>query len=152
MKGGKIHVLSGMWTENIGERHMQKNVIEEKKVNIGLTIAIHIIIFVGAFLISAKLAEITGRFLVTWLFILIPAVLFSLFGIVTRMDSRQNIMQNLAIVVIAAVYLIVSAIASIVLNCFNASETLFYSVEIVIMVIGIAAVLWGYRGKRYIEH
>lgn len=141
-----------MWTENIGERHMQKNVIEEKKVNIGLTIAIHIIIFVGAFLISAKLAEITGRFLVTWLFILIPAVLFSLFGIVTRMDSRQNIMQNLAIVVIAAVYLIVSAIASIVLNCFNASETLFYSVEIVIMVIGIAAVLWGYRGKRYIEH
>ena len=131
---------------------MQKNVIEEKKVNIGLTIAIHIIIFVGAFLISAKLAEITGRFLVTWLFILIPVVLFSLFGIVTRMDSRQNIMQNLAIVVIAAVYLIVSAIASIVLNCFNASETLFYSVEIVIMVIGIAAVLWGYRGKRYIEH
>ena len=136
---------------------MQKNVIEEKKVNIGLTIAIHIIIFVGAFLISAKLAEITGRFLVTWLFILIPAVLFSLFGIVTRMDSRQNIMQNLAIVVIDGGTGIkkedfVSAIASIVLNCFNASETLFYSVEIVIMVIGIAAVLWGYRGKRYIEH
>ena len=76
---------------------MQKNVIEEKKVNIGLTIAIHIIIFVGAFLISAKLAEITGRFLVTWLFILIPAVLFSLFGIAARLDSRQNIMQNLAI-------------------------------------------------------
>lgn len=141
-----------MWTENIGERHMQKNVIEEKKVNIGLTIAIHIIIFVGAFLISAKLAEITGRFLVTWLFILIPAVLFSLFGIAARLDSRQNIMQNLAIVVIAAVYLIVSAIASIVLNCLNVSETLFYSVEIIIMVIGIAAVLWGYRGKRYIEH
>ena len=61
-------------------------------------------------------------------------------------------MQNLAIVVIAAVYLIVSAIASIVLNCLNVSETLFYSVEIIIMVIGIAAVLWGYRGKRYIEH
>ncbi len=141
-----------MWTEIIGERHMQKNVIEEKKVNIGLTIAIHIIIFVGAFLISAKLAEITGRFLVTWLFILIPAVLFSLFGIAARLDSRQNIMQNLAIVVIAAVYLIVSAIASIVLNCLNVSETLFYSVEIIIMVIGIAAVLWGYRGKRYIEH
>lgn len=141
-----------MWTENIGERHMQKNVIEEKKVNIGLTIAIHIIIFVGAFLISAKLAEITGRFLVTWLFILIPVVLFSLFGIAARLDSRQNIMQNLAIVVIAAVYLIVSAIASIVLNCLNVSETLFYSVEIIIMVIGIAAVLWGYRGKRYIEH
>ena len=141
-----------MWTENIGERHMQKNVIEEKKVNIGLTIAIHSIIFVGAFLISAKLAEITGRFLVTWLFILIPAVLFSLFGIVARLDSRQNIMQNLAIVVIAAVYLIVSAIAGIVLNCLNVSETLFYSVEIIIMVIGIAAVLWGYRGKRYIEH
>lgn len=141
-----------MWTENIGERHMQKNVIEEKKVNIGLTIAIHSIIFVGAFLISAKLAEITGRFLVTWLFILIPAVLFSLFGIAARLDSRQNIMQNLAIVVIAAVYLIVSAIASIVLNCLNVSETLFYSVEIIIMVIGIAAVLWGYRGKRYIEH
>lgn len=139
-----------MWTENIGERHMQKNVIEEKKVNIGLTIAIHSIIFVGAFLISAKLAEITGRFLVTWLFILIPAVLFSLFGIAARLDSRQNIMQNLAIVVIAAVYLIVSAIASIVLNCLNVSETLFYSVEIIIMVIGIAAVLWGYRGKRYI--
>lgn len=131
---------------------MQKNVIEDKKVNIGLTIAIHIIIFVGAFLISAKLAEITGRFLVTWLFILIPAVLFSLFGIAARLDSRQNIMQNLAIVVIAAVYLIVSAIASIVLNCLNVSETLFYSVEIIIMVIGIAAVLWGYRGKRYIEH
>lgn len=141
-----------MWTENIGERHMQKNVIEEKKVNIGLTIAIHSIIFVGAFLISAKLAEITGRFLVIWLFILIPAVLFSLFGIAARLDSRQNIMQNLAIVVIAAVYLIVSAIASIVLNCLNVSETLFYSVEIIIMVIGIAAVLWGYRGKRYIEH
>lgn len=141
-----------MWTENIGERHMQKNVIEEKKVNIGLTIAIHSIIFVGAFLISAKLAEITGRFLVTWLFILIPAVLFGLFGIAARLDSRQNIMQNLAIVVIAAVYLIVSAIASIVLNCLNVSETLFYSVEIIIMVIGIAAVLWGYRGKRYIEH
>jgi hypothetical protein len=141
-----------MWTEIIGERHMQKNVIEEKKVNIGLTIAIHSIIFVGAFLISAKLAEITGRFLVTWLFILIPAVLFSLFGIAARLDSRQNIMQNLAIVVIAAVYLIVSAIASIVLNCLNVSETLFYSVEIIIMVIGIAAVLWGYRGKRYIEH
>lgn len=141
-----------MWTENIGERHMQKNVIEEKKVNIGLTIAIHSIIFVGAFLISAKLAEITGRFLVTWLFILIPAVLFSLFGIAARLDSRQNIMQNLAIVVIAAVYLIVSAIAGIVLNCLNVSETLFYSVEIIIMVIGIAAVLWGYRGKRYIEH
>lgn len=141
-----------MWTEIIGERHMQKNVIEEKKVNIGLTIAIHIIIFVGAFLISAKLAEITGRFLVTWLFILIPVVLFSLFGIAARLDSRQNIMQNLAIVVIAAVYLIVSAIASIVLNCLNVSETLFYSVEIIIMVIGIAAVLWGYRGKRYIEH
>lgn len=140
-----------MWTEIIGERHMQKNVIEEKKVNIGLTIAIHIIIFVGAFLISAKLAEITGRFLVTWLFILIPAVLFSLFGIAARLDSRQNIMQNLAIVVIAAVYLIVSAIASIVLNCLNVSETLFYSVEIIIMVIGIAGVLWGYRGKRYIE-
>ena len=131
---------------------MQKNVIEEKKVNIGLTIAIHIIIFVGAFLISAKLAEITGRFLVTWRFILIPVVLFSLFGIAARLDSRQNIMQNLAIVVIAAVYLIVSAIASIVLNCLNVSETLFYSVEIIIMVIGIAAVLWGYRGKRYIEH
>lgn len=130
---------------------MQKNVIEEKKVNIGLTIAIHIIIFVGAFLISAKLVEITGRFLVTWLFILIPAVLFSLFDIATRLDSRQNIMQNLAIVVIAAVYLIVSAIASIVLNCLNVSETLFYSVEIIIMVIGIAGVLWGYRGKRYIE-
>lgn len=141
-----------MWTEIIGERHMQKNIIEEKKVNIGLTIAIHIIIFVGAFLISAKLAEITGRFLVTWLFILIPAVLFSLFGIAARLDSRQNIMQNLAIVVIAAVYLIVSAIASIVLNCLNVSETLFYSVEIIIMVIGIAGVLWGYRGKRYIEH
>lgn len=141
-----------MWTEIIGERHMQKNVIEEKKVNIGLTIAIHIIIFVGAFLISAKLAEITGRFLVTWLFILIPVVLFSLFGIAARLDSRQNIMQNLAIVVIAAVYLIVSAIASIVLNCLSVSETLFYSVEIIIMVIGIAAVLWGYRGKRYIEH
>lgn len=141
-----------MWTENIGERHMQKNVIEEKKVNIGLTIAIHSIIFVGAFLISAKLAEITGRFLVTWLFILIPAVLFSLFGIAARLDSRQNIMQNLAIVVIAAVYLIVSAIAGIVLNCLNVSETLFYSVEIIIMIIGIAAVLWGYRGKRYIEH
>lgn len=141
-----------MWTEIIGERHMQKNVIEEKKVNIGLTIAIHSIIFLGAFLISAKLAEITGRFLVTWLFILIPAVLFSLFGIAARLDSRQNIMQNLAIVVIAAVYLIVSAIASIVLNCLNVSETLFYSVEIIIMVIGIAAVLWGYRGKRYIEH
>ena len=141
-----------MWTENIGERHMQKNVIEEKKVNIGLTIAIHSIIFVGAFLISAKLSEITGRFLVTWLFILIPAVLFSLFGIAARLDSRQNIMQNLAIVVIAAVYLIVSAIAGIVLNCLNVSETLFYSVEIIIMVIGIAAVLWGYRGKRYIEH
>lgn len=140
-----------MWTEIIGERHMQKNVIEEKKVNIGLTIAIHIIIFVGAFLISAKLAEITGRFLVTWLFILIPAVLFSLFGIAALLDSRQNIMQNLAIVVIAAVYLIVSAIASIVLNCLNVSETLFYSVEIIIMVIGIAGVLWGYRGKRYIE-
>lgn len=140
-----------MWTEIIGERHMQKNVIEEKKVNIGLTIAIHSIIFVGAFLISAKLAEITGRFLVTWLFILIPAVLFSLFGIAARLDSRQNIMQNLAIVVIAAVYLIVSAIASIVLNCLNVSETLFYSVEIIIMVIGIAGVLWGYRGKRYIE-
>lgn len=140
-----------MWTEIIGERHMQKNVIEEKKVNIGLTIAIHIIIFVGAFLISAKLAEITGRFLVTWIFILIPAVLFSLFGIAARLDSRQNIMQNLAIVVIAAVYLIVSAIASIVLNCLNVSETLFYSVEIIIMVIGIAGVLWGYRGKRYIE-
>lgn len=131
---------------------MQKNVIEEKKVNIGLTIAIHSIIFVGAFLISAKLAEITGRFLVTCLFILIPAVLFSLFGIAARLDSRQNIMQNLAIVVIAAVYLIVSAIAGIVLNCLNVSETLFYSVEIIIMVIGIAAVLWGYRGKRYIEH
>ena len=31
---------------------MQKNVIEEKKVNIGLTIAIHIIIFVGEMLIE----------------------------------------------------------------------------------------------------
>lgn len=131
---------------------MQKNVIEEKKVNIGLTIAIHIIIFVGAFLISAKLAEITGRFLVTWLFILIPAVLFSLFGIAARLDSRQNIMQNMAIVIIATIYLIVSVIVSITFNFLDISETLFYSMEIIIMVIGIAAVLWGYREKRYIEH
>lgn len=37
---------------------MQKNVIEEKKVNIGLTIAIHSIIFVGAFLISQNLQKL----------------------------------------------------------------------------------------------
>lgn len=131
---------------------MQKNVIEEKKVNIGLTIAIHIIIFVGAFLISAKLAEITGRFLVTWFFVLIPSVLFSLSMIVTRLDNRQNIMQNMAIVIIATIYLIVSVIVSITFNFLDISETLFYSMEIIIMVIGIAAVLWGYREKRYIEH
>ncbi len=84
------------------------------------------------------------------------AMQFSLDQICSCFDQGYlnlvNIMQNLAIVVIAAVYLIVSAIASIVLNCLNVSETLFYSVEIIIMVIGIAAVLWGYRGKRYIEH
>lgn len=131
---------------------MQKNVIEEKKVNIGLTIAIHSIIFVGAFLISAKLAEITGRFFVTWFFVLIPSVLFSLSMIVTRLDNRQNIMQNMAIVIIATIYLIVSVIVSITFNFLDISETLFYSMEIIIMVIGIAAVLWGYREKRYIEH
>ncbi|MCI8513562.1 MAG: hypothetical protein HFI93_02875 [Lachnospiraceae bacterium] len=116
------------------------------------TIIAYVIILAAGVAATLLLAEeITGRLLLSLVFIGVAfTAMFGMF-ILGMLDDRQNIMQNQAMTILGTLYFIVAVAATILVNILHFSTRAFVATEVIVLAFGSVGILWGLRGKQHIE-
>lgn len=116
------------------------------------TLIAYVIILAAGVAATLLLAdEITGRLLMSLVFIALAfTAMFGLF-VMGMMDDRQNIMQNQTMTILGALYFIVTVVVTILINLLRFSTRAFIAAELIVLALGSVGILWGLRGKQHIE-
>lgn len=112
----------------------------------------YLILLAAGVAVTLLLAEeITGRLLLSLLFIALAfTAMFGLF-IMGMLDDRQNIMQNQAMTILGTLYFVVTVVVTILVNLLHFSMKTFFAAELIVLALGAVGILWGLRGKQHIE-
>lgn len=116
------------------------------------TLIAYVIILAAGVTATLLLAdEITGRLLMSLVFIAVAfTAMFGLF-VLGMIDDRQNIMQNQAMTILGTLYFIVTVVVTLLINLLRFSTKAFLAAELIVLALGAVGILWGLRGKQHIE-
>lgn len=116
------------------------------------TLIAYVIILAAGVTATLLLAdEITGRLLMSLVFIAVAfTAMFGLF-VLGMIDDRQNIMQNQAMTILGTLYFIVTVVVTLLINLLRFSTKAFMAAELIVLALGGVGILWGLRGKQHIE-
>lgn len=116
------------------------------------TLIAYVIILAAGVTATLLLAdEITGRLLMSLVFIAVAfTAMFGLF-VLGMIDDRQNIMQNQAMTILGTLYFIVTVVVTLLINLLRFSTKAFMAAELIVLALGAVGILWGLRGKQHIE-
>lgn len=124
-----------------------------KRKMVLLTGLIYAIVVVGIIAITSLLAkQITMKLVLSLGFVILAFTVLCGLTCFAMLDNRQNIMQNNTMLLLAAGYLITDILITVIINFLRFSIKGMIIAELSVMIIGITAILWAYRGKKYIEN
>lgn len=140
------------------KERMMKERPERSTLNINVSgkvlttgIAYLILLAAGVAVTLLLAEEITGRLLLSLVFIALAfTAMFGLF-IMGMLDDRQNIMQNQAMTILGTLYFIVAVVVTILVNLLHFPMRAFVAAELIVLALGAVGILWGLRGKQHIE-
>lgn len=113
---------------------------------------IHIVILLLGITIAFVIPEkITANNVISVIFTSIAYIVFALIMILGTMDSRENVIQNSGITVVAAGYLVVCFVLSLIFTLVHLSIKWHIVLEVIIATIGIIMVAVMYLAKCHIE-
>lgn len=118
---------------------------------ITLLIVYLVIIAAAAACMLLMVSEFTQRFGLSVLFVFIAYTLMFAMIAVASLGNRQNLMQNIAMVVIGIVFLIITTVVTLVLNFIQCAMRPFLAVEIIVLAIGVVVLLVAFNAKSHMD-
>ena len=113
---------------------------------------IHIVILLLGITIAFVIPEkITANNVISVIFTSIAYIVFALIMILGTMDSRENVIQNSGITIVAVIYLVVCFVLSMIFNLVHMSIKWHIVLEVIIAAVGIIMVAVMYLAKIHIE-
>lgn len=122
---------------------MKKIILPAAGLGVGLILGVAVTLLLAE--------EITGRLLLSLLFVGIPYLLMAASILLSAYEGKDKLVQNQMITTICTIYLMVAIVATVILGLFRVSTKVFVALELVVLGLGILGILAGLQGKSHIE-